>query len=96
MPVLEKKSQTKQELEVEIKSLEEKSNNQAEQILQMQRTIKELQNKLTLSEKEQEVRRNLLNEKFKSQAINPQNLHRKLKDSGHPPDIQEQILRNAN
>jgi TolA-binding protein len=87
MPTLEKK--TKPELEAQI-------NDQAEQIRQMQQTIKDLQSKIELSNKERDVQRNLSGEKIRAAAINPQNLHTKLKLSGHPPDIQAQIMKNAN
>lgn len=101
MPTLEKK--TKTQLEVEAKTLEVQVNEQAkkleeqsEQISQMQQTIKDLQSKLELGDKEREVQKNLLNDKAREAALNPQNLHRKIKLSGHPPDIQAQILKNAN
>jgi TolA-binding protein len=87
MPTLEKKTN---------KELESQVNTQAEQIAQMQQTIKDLQGKIELSDKERDVQRNLTGEKFREMAINPQNLHRKLKASGHPPDVQAKILKNAN
>ena len=87
MPTLEKKIKTE---------LEDKVNSQAEQIAQMQQTIKDLQGKIELSDKERDVQRNLSGEKFRAAAINPQNLHEKLKLTKHPPDIQAQILKNAN
>jgi hypothetical protein len=87
MPTLEKK--TKTELETLI-------NDQTEQIKQMQQTIMDLQGKVAVMEKRDDVRKNLTGEKMRKSAINPQNLHEKLKNSGHPQDIQTQILKNAN
>jgi hypothetical protein len=62
----------------------------------MQQTIRDLQRKVALMEKKDDVRKNLAGEKMRELAINPQNIHEKLKTSGHPPDIQAQILKNAN
>lgn len=88
MPKLEKKTTET--------DLEDLVNNQAAQIKQMQLTIQDLQGKLKVSDKEKEVQRNIAAEKEKEAAINPQNLHKKLMASGHTPDVQEQILKNAN
>jgi hypothetical protein len=87
MPTLEKK--TKTELETLV-------NDQAEQIKQMQQTIMDLQGKVAVMEKRDDVRKNLTGEKMREMAINPQNLHEKLKNSGHSQDVQDQILKNAN
>lgn len=69
---------------------------QAEQIQQMQQTIQDLQGKIALLEKRDDVRKNLTGEKMRELAINPQNIKEKLKTSGHPPEIQAQIFKKAN
>lgn len=96
-------TKTKIQLEAEAKTLQAKVTEQgetlsaqSEQIVQMQLTIKDLQTKVAMGEKEREVQANLLNEREREKAINPQNLHKKVKYSGHPMEIQEQILKNAN
>lgn len=87
MPTLQKK--TKPEFET-------LANDQTEQIRQMQLTIQDLQGKVALMEKREDVQKNLTGKKFQEMAINPQNIQDKLKSSGHPPDIQAQIMENAN
>lgn len=87
MPTLERK--TKPELEALV-------SDQTEQINQMQLTIRDLQGKVALMEKQNDVRKNLTGEKMREKAINPQNIQDKLKNSGHPPNVQAQILKNAN
>lgn len=87
---------TKSQLESEVSNLTETMQDQSEQIKQMQETIRTLQSQIELNNKTNEVRRNLSAEKEKERAINPQNIHKKLKVSGHSPDIQEQIMKNIN